>query len=82
MQPGLVIATGATQLRSVFAPDQIPGILIAYMSGLKVAYALAIALAGITLPIALLAVWKDAKPRVAGPGIEEEVAAATEKDSS
>lgn len=61
--PSLVVSTGATQLRNVFSPSELPGILIAYMDGLKLSFALAIALAGITLPIALFAKWVNVKPR-------------------
>ena len=63
VEPSLVVSTGATQLRSVFSPSELPGILIAYMDGLKLSFALAIALAGITLPIALFAKWANVKPR-------------------
>lgn len=56
------MATGATQLREAFSAADLPGILIAYMDGLKVAFALAIALAGITLPIALFAKWTNVRP--------------------
>lgn len=59
-------------MREVFTPEQIPGILTAYMEGLKLAFALAIALAGVTLPIAGFAVYKEAKPRVGGLGVEGE----------
>ena len=63
VEPASVVSTGATQLRSVFSASEIPGILIAYMDGLKLTFALAIALAGITLPIALCAKWTNVKPR-------------------
>lgn len=43
----LVLATGASQLRSVFTAKEMHGILIAYMYGLKVAFALAIAAVGL-----------------------------------
>lgn len=62
VDPKLVIATGATQLRHVFSAEQIPGILTAYMDGLRLTFALIIALAGITLPIALAAKWRNIKP--------------------
>lgn len=62
VNPGLVVATGATELRHVFPAEQIPGLLTAYMDGLKVTFALVIALAGITLPISLFAKWKNVKP--------------------
>ena len=62
VDPKLVVATGAAQLRHVFSEEQLPGILIAYMDGLKVTFALIIALAGVTMPIALFAKWRNIKP--------------------
>ncbi|KAK3168518.1 hypothetical protein OEA41_004966 [Lepraria neglecta] len=62
VKPSLVVATGATQLRSVFSEADLPGVLVAYMDGLKITFALAVALAGITLPIAMLARWRNVKP--------------------
>lgn len=62
VDPGLVVATGATQLRHVFSAEEIPGILTAYMEGLKLTFALCIALAGITVPIAVCAKWRNVKP--------------------
>ncbi|CAF9939967.1 MAG: hypothetical protein HETSPECPRED_002117 [Heterodermia speciosa] len=62
VDPKLVIATGATQLRHVFTAEQIPGILVAYMDGLKGTFVLVVVLAGITLPIALAAKWKNINP--------------------
>nr|QPF70306.1 major facilitator superfamily transporter [Lasiodiplodia theobromae] len=53
LNPGLVIATGATELRDVFGDDQIVGVIRAYMDGLKDAYALDIALAGCSVLVAL-----------------------------
>lgn len=44
-----VIATGATEIRSAFTADQIPGIVLSYMAGIKVAFAIAIAGAGVGL---------------------------------
>ena len=41
-----VVNTGATDLRNVFSADQVPGILLAYMSGLKIAFAIALASTG------------------------------------
>ncbi len=64
VNPALVIATGATQLRGVFTAEELPGILIAYMDGLRLAFALGIATAGVTLPIALFAHWRRVKPAV------------------
>lgn len=63
VKPSLVVSAGATQLRNVFSPSDLPGILLAYMDGLKLSFALAIALAGIAVPIALFAKWANVKPR-------------------
>ena len=63
IKPSLIVSTGATQLRNVFSPTELPGILVAYMDGLKLSFALAIALAGISVPIALFAKWTNVKPR-------------------
>ena len=69
VDPKEVVATGATQLRHVFSADQIPGILQAYMEGLKLTFALGIALAGISIPIALCAKWKNVKPAAGGAAV-------------
>ena len=44
---GLVVATGASDLRSVFSPEQMDSILPSYMAGLKIAFAISIAAAGL-----------------------------------
>ncbi|KAK4240547.1 major facilitator superfamily domain-containing protein [Achaetomium macrosporum] len=54
VDPATVLHTGATELRSVFPADQMRGILEAYMAGIKVAFALAIAASGLALAIAML----------------------------
>lgn len=69
VSPALVVATGATQLREVFSKEQLPGIVLAYMDGLKLSFALAIALAGITMPIALFARWRNVKPKIPGVAV-------------
>ncbi len=53
-----VIATGATQIRKAFLPSQVPGIVFAYMAGLKVTFALVVALTGFTCLLGVLAPWK------------------------
>ncbi|QYT00084.1 MFS transporter [Trichoderma simmonsii] len=58
VNPALVVSTGATDLRKVFSEDQIPGILVAYMQGLKVAFAIGIASSGIAfITIVLFQRW-------------------------
>lgn len=46
IDPTLVLATGASQLRNVFTPEQLPGILEAYMLGIKAAFAVSLAFCG------------------------------------
>jgi hypothetical protein len=58
VNPMTVIATGATQIRSAFTPDQVPGIVFAYMAGVKVTFALVVALTGFTCVIGLFVPWK------------------------
>ncbi|MCJ1486454.1 hypothetical protein MMC06_006631 [Schaereria dolodes] len=53
-----VVATGASQFRSTFSAAQIPGILVGYLDGLRVVFALSVALAGISVLVALFAPWQ------------------------
>lgn len=53
MNPQLVVVTGAANLRNVFPPDVLPGVLSAYMVGLKAAFIVAIAFAGSAVLISL-----------------------------
>ncbi|KAH8900467.1 efflux pump antibiotic resistance protein [Thozetella sp. PMI_491] len=53
INPAEVIATGASQIRAVFPPDQVTGIVLAYMGGLKVVFAFSIALTGMAFAIGL-----------------------------
>ncbi|KAF2258393.1 MFS gliotoxin efflux transporter glia [Lojkania enalia] len=46
VDPSLVIATGATQLRDVFTPEQLPGIIDAYMQGLRAVFGVATGIVG------------------------------------
>lgn len=46
LNPALVLATGASDLHRVFPPDMLPGVLEAYMTGLKAAFAVGIAFCG------------------------------------
>ena len=48
MDPALVLATGASELRNVFSSDVLPGILEAYMLGIKAAFAVGLAFCGIS----------------------------------
>lgn len=60
--PLAIIATGATQLRHVFPEESLPGILIAYMAGIKVAFAFTIALSGAAFVLSLFGNWQRLNP--------------------
>ncbi|KAJ9602155.1 hypothetical protein H2200_013275 [Cladophialophora chaetospira] len=61
---GKVLATGATDLRRVFDAAQIPGILDAYMEGLRVPFAIAVACAALTFVISFAPRWESIKGKV------------------
>lgn len=48
----------------MFSAAEIPGIIAAYMDGLRVIFLLVIALTVVTMPIALCAKWQIGKPKV------------------
>lgn len=54
VDPALVVKTGATDLRMIFSADQVPGILEAYMRGLKVAFAIGMASTGVAFVVVVL----------------------------
>lgn len=58
VDPAKVIATGATLIRVAFPDDQVPGIVVAYMAGIKVAFGISIGGAGLGLVICLFSRWK------------------------
>lgn len=65
VSPGLVVATGASELRAVFTEEQLPAILRSYMEGLQDAYTLAIALGGVACVIAVVAlIWDNRNLKV------------------
>lgn len=61
VDPAAVVATGATQIRAVFTADQVPGIVKAYMAGIKVALAIAIGATGVAFLVSLFSSWKRPK---------------------
>jgi MFS transporter, DHA2 family, glioxin efflux transporter len=68
VNPALVLITGATELRKVFSAEELPGILEAYMSGIRVPFALAIACCCLTTVIIAIPKWESIKGRmVMGP---------------
>lgn len=58
VDPQLVVFTGAAQLRSVFHSDQLPGILLAYMDGIKASFAVAVGMVGLAFLMSFLVPWK------------------------
>lgn len=64
VDPASVISAGVTQIRAVFPADVVPGIIEAYMDGLKVTYAIAIAAAGIAVCFSMMAKWTNLKGKV------------------
>jgi EmrB/QacA subfamily drug resistance transporter len=57
INPAKVIATGATEIRNVF-PNDVQGILLSYLAGLHVVFAMAIVMAGLTMVVAVFAPWR------------------------
>ncbi|KAL9040170.1 MAG: hypothetical protein Q9214_004593 [Letrouitia sp. 1 TL-2023] len=47
VNPHLVILTGASELQNVFPPHVLPGVLQAYMVGIKAAFAVSVAFSGV-----------------------------------
>ncbi|PMD41759.1 MFS general substrate transporter [Hyaloscypha variabilis F] len=58
ISPVTLIATGATQLRAVFTAQEIPGVLVAYMAGINAAFAVSIAMVGVSVLLSLCNRWK------------------------
>lgn len=52
-----LIATGASEIRKAFTPEELPGVLVAYMHGLKAAFAVSIAFCGIAFLVTLVVPW-------------------------
>lgn len=58
VDPSVVLATGATQIRTAFPADQTQGIIIAYMAGVKVTFILIVAISGFSVIVAAFVPWK------------------------
>lgn len=61
LSPAAVVAVGATEIRKTFHDADLAGVLHAYMDGLKVAFALTIALSGCSVIIGLFTPWINIK---------------------
>ena len=63
VDPAAVVATGATQIRDVFPADQVPGIVLGYMSGTKIVFALVTGATGISFVVSLFSSWRRLDPK-------------------
>ena len=68
IDPALVVATGATELRKVFRPEQVDSVLVAYMHGLRVTYAVVVVLSGICVIVSFSAPWTNLKAKAHASG--------------
>ncbi len=59
VDPLAVVATGATELRDVFEPEAIPGIVASYMEGLSGSYAVGLAVVCVAAVISAVAMVID-----------------------
>lgn len=57
VSPALLLSTGATELKTVFNADQLPGVLLSYMTGVKAAFAVAIGFSGMSFVFSFLSKW-------------------------
>jgi hypothetical protein len=62
VNPALVVATGATELHRVFSGAELHGILLAYVWGIKVAFAITIGAVGLAVPLSLCSKWTKINP--------------------
>jgi hypothetical protein len=67
VDPKVVISAGATYLRKVITAAQLPGVLMAYMDGLKQAFIISIACGGIGTICACFVEWKSVKGKKLAP---------------
>lgn len=58
LTPSVVVSTGATELRTTFSGADLQGVLVAYAAGIQIAFAVCIAVVGMSVPIALLSRWR------------------------
>ena len=63
VNPAIVIATGATDLRKVLTAEQVPGTLLAFMEGLRIPFIVAIACGCVSFVLAFIPRWSPV-PRI------------------
>ena len=56
-----IIQAGSTGIPESFTKEQVPGILISYMKGLKASWAMGVGLAGVTVLISFWPEWRSIK---------------------
>ena len=64
--PSQVLLVGATQIRKAFSPEELPGIINAYMDGLTVAFIFVIALFGCATLVSIATPWTNIKGKGKG----------------
>ncbi|KAK3381230.1 putative efflux pump antibiotic resistance protein [Podospora didyma] len=69
LNPMIVVGTGASELRRVFPPELLPGIVVAYMDGLRASFAVAIGLASVAFLSTALVPWKRLPVGSVGEGV-------------
>ncbi|CAM1507662.1 Fc.00g073030.m01.CDS01 [Cosmosporella sp. VM-42] len=58
IDPALLLTTGAPQIRTAFTSAQVPGVIAAYMAGIKVVFAITIGASGFAYLFSLCGSWK------------------------
>ena len=58
VNPLVLLGTGATQIREFFPAEQVPGILVAYMAGIKTTMAIAVGAVGVAFVVSLFSNFK------------------------
>jgi hypothetical protein len=64
VDPKVVISTGASELSKVFSQADLPGVLAAYMDGLKLTFLICIVLAGASVVVSVFTKWESLKGRL------------------
>jgi MFS family permease len=82
LSPSLVVSVGAANLRNTFPLEALPGILAAYMDGIKGAFAVATAMLAISFPLALLPKWEKLRPEAPQSSSDDDLDVADEKAPS
>ncbi len=58
IEKATMIQTGATQVRTAFSADQVVGVLVAWVAGLRVVWAIAAGMAGLAFLSTAMSSWK------------------------